>query len=197
MIAWTPEEIERLEQLTRDGLSASQIATVLCREFDTGRTRNSVIGKIMRGKGRYGKLRPQSPRRASSRATGLRARPSHLRQALAFDSNKGKARLPKDPSPRPAQPAPIVAAPEPLPASVPTPLPMTFLEAVLADRCLHFVGDPLGPDGPDMPVCGAERAQDAHHDNRYCCRHLTSRHEVPATEVCETVFEKRFAGRVS
>lgn len=191
MIAWTPEEIERLEQLTRDGLSASQIAAVLCREFGTGRTRNSVIGKIMRGKGRYGNLRPQSPGRASSRAAGMRARPSRHRPALVSTPTP-----PPSPPPAPA-PVPLPVPGRVVPVDPPTTLPMTFLEAALADRCLHFIGDPYGPDGPGMPVCGAERAQDAHHDNRYCCRHRASRHEVPATEVCETVFEKRFAGRVS
>jgi GcrA cell cycle regulator len=41
---WTPENIEKLERLWREGLSASQVAA----ELGGGVTRNAVIGKIHR-----------------------------------------------------------------------------------------------------------------------------------------------------
>lgn len=147
MIAWTPEEIERLEQLTRDGLSASQIAAVLRREFDTGRTRNSVIGKIMRGKGRYGMLDGWASRRGRVEVRPRAAKPVVDAPSL----------VPADPLP----PAPI---PEP-PAH-----PMPFSQAVDEDRCLWFASEAYGPNGPDMPVCGGERADIP--GTRYCLHHL-------------------------
>ena len=57
---------------------------------------------------------------------------------------------------------------------------MAFLDAVLGNRCLHFVGDPLSVDGPGMPVCGAERAAFAPPHNRYCARHRASMVQVRA-----------------
>lgn len=164
--AWTEPEMARLKELADERMSASQIADALCREFGSGRTRNSVIGKIMRGKGQFGNLRQHSPSRASSRATGPGTRPDRPQPAIVSTQSPS-------PSPAPA-PLPLPVPGRVVPVDPPKPLPMTFLEAVLADRCLHFVGDPLGPDGPDMPVCGAERAQDARPFNRYCCRHLES-----------------------
>jgi hypothetical protein len=59
---------------------------------------------------------------------------------------------------------------------------MPFGDAVELGRCLHFVGDPFSDDGPGMPVCGAERAQDAGYDNRYCRPHLISCTGVPPCE---------------
>lgn len=50
---------------------------------------------------------------------------------------------------------------------------MRFAEAMTLDRCLHFVGDWLTPDGPDMPVCGAERSLSA-YPIPYCARHARS-----------------------
>lgn len=52
--------------------------------------------------------------------------------------------------------------------------PVPFLEAVDAGGCLFFAGDPMAPDGPDMPVCGAPRDPDAARDNRYCRYHNRS-----------------------
>lgn len=62
---------------------------------------------------------------------------------------------------RPLPPAPI---PEP-PAH-----PMPFSQAVDEERCLWFAGEAYGPNGPDMPVCGGERADIP--GTRYCLHHL-------------------------
>ena len=68
------------------------------------------------------------------------------------------------PLPKPADPP---AAP-----NLPALLPITFLQAVMTDRCLYFVGDPFCPDGPDMPVCGGWRAEYGGRENRYCRLHV-------------------------
>jgi hypothetical protein len=49
--------------------------------------------------------------------------------------------------------------------------PTTFLDAVNADRCLYFADNPMSEDGPDMPVCGAERAHEP-ANTRYCPYHV-------------------------
>ena len=159
--------MDRLAALAADGLTASQIAEFLCEEFGTERSRNAVIGRMLRsgipstsGQGSSRKRRAPTPkktltvsRRASSRAGKAGAAPPHF-----------------------AAPA----APYVPPANLPATLPVTFAEAMLAGRCLHFVGDPYSPDGADMPVCGAERAQFAPDGNRYCRRHMESSHEARA-----------------
>lgn len=161
MIApWTHAELSRMLALTRQGLSAGQIAARLNHEFDTGRSRNAVIGKLMRGNGQFGRLQ-REPGYAPPPATRTPPREPKAKPVC-----------------RPPVPAVALAVPAPLqapaarPVNLPAPVPMPFLEAMFADRCLHFVGDPLGPGGPAMPVCGAERAQSAPVHNRYCARHL-------------------------
>jgi GcrA cell cycle regulator len=167
MTPWSRAELDRLAALAADGLTASRIADLLCEEFGTDRSRNAVLGRMMRsgipstsGQGTSRKLRASAPkktptvsRRVSSRAGRAGAAPPH-----------------------PAAPA----APYVPPANLPATLPITFAEAMEAGRCLHFVGDPFGPAGADMPVCGAERAQFAPNGNRYCRRHLESAHEARA-----------------
>ncbi|MDX8513564.1 GcrA family cell cycle regulator [Mesorhizobium captivum] len=53
---------------------------------------------------------------------------------------------------------------------LPATLPIAFLDAVMRNRCLYFAGEWQTPDGPDMPVCGAERAAEP-IETRYCRRH--------------------------
>jgi len=168
MIAWTAPETERLRVLVAQGLSASQIATRLCVEFDTGRSRNSVVAKVDRGNGGFGRLG-----RLPARKSGPAPRPHAGRNPGAL----APARAAKTGTAFPPRAVPVAtmpAVPKLLPANLPAPLPVTFLEAMFADRCLHFMGDPLAPSGPDMPVCGAERAQEAPFANRYCARHRAS-----------------------
>lgn len=173
--AWTEPEMARLKELVEKEMSASQIAAALCREFGSGRTRNSVIGKIKRGNGRWGRLAREG--RAPNRRPLRPAVPARSRPVAVSAQSPSPVPVPAPP-PQPVDgPVVPVDPPAPLPATA----PMRFIDAVFADRCLHFVGDPLGPDGPDMPVCGAERAQHAHRDNRYCSLHIASgREAVPA-----------------
>ncbi len=156
MRPWSGQETDRLREMVREGLSATEIARKLDRE------RNSILGKIHRAKGGLGTL-------ARSRPAGTPRNPQPSR-AKAIP----KAR-PAPPAPRPpALPRSLPVRREATPhheASLPATLPVSFVEAVDRGRCLHFVGDPLGPDGPEMPVCGAERTA-AH--KRYCLRHARS-----------------------
>jgi GcrA cell cycle regulator len=150
MADWPYEDLQMLGKLVADGLSAGEIGRKM------GRTRNAVIGKIMRQKDQIGRLaRSQgAPGKVARKQTPLVRRP--YRKAT--------------PKPMPVfdRPQPYVAV-----ANLPATLPVTFLDAVTARRCLHFVGDPFGPDGPDMPVCGAERSEAA-GEVPYCRRHLVS-----------------------
>jgi GcrA cell cycle regulator len=152
MSDWPYEDLQLLRKLVTDGLSASQIGKKM------GRTRNAVIGKIMRQKGQIGHLARSSGGTASKvsrKQTPLTTRPY---------------RKPQPPKPAPVFERPQVYVPC---ANLPATLPVAFLDAVNGKKCLHYVGDAFSLDGPDMPVCGAERSADA-GTVPYCRRHLAS-----------------------
>jgi GcrA cell cycle regulator len=199
MTPWSVAELDRLKALSAKGLSAGQIAGRLCREFGTGRSRNAVIGKLMRGKGQFGQLH-MLPRGGSARAPGMekkisgRAASPRARKAGAASPHKAAPAAVSTRS-RPSAPAALAYAdapeksgglrsePRALPeavAKLPAPLPMGFEAAVDAGRCLYFVGDPYGSSGHDMPVCGAERAAFAPRGNRYCRRHMLGQYQARA-----------------
>lgn len=177
MSFWNEERLARLKELAGQGHSAGQIASLLGREFGGGVSRNAVIGKLLRGKGRYGKL-----------LLPARARVGVGRTGAATPPKAAPVRVAARPSPAPSRPRAVparVSTPLPLKggeerALLPAPLPIGFFEAVEMGRCLHFIGDPMGHGGPDMPVCGAERAEGALPSNRYCQRHRASQYQVRA-----------------
>lgn len=150
MNGWTAAELEQLKTLAGQGLSASQIGAKL------GRNRNSIVGKIHRGKGAYGNLTPRPPAKGEKRRRDARR---VILKAI-------------EPPKKPTLAELFAQAPQPA-ANLPAVPPMTFLAAVNAGRCLHYSGDPFGPSGPDMPVCGAERSVHA-GKVPYCLRHLRS-----------------------
>ncbi|RWD33909.1 MAG: hypothetical protein EOS34_17225 [Mesorhizobium sp.] len=165
MSDWTAEELKALHDLAGQGLSALQIS----KRLPTGRSRNAVIGKLMRGKGKYGQLMGQPKNQAIGRATPKTEQPVKRKYRPV----------------RPVFKAPPIETPverlfeaEPV-ANLPATLPITFLEAVMTNRCLHYAGNPFDPDGPDMPVCGAARAPDV-LETRYCRRHLIAKRQVAA-----------------
>ncbi|WP_287248695.1 GcrA family cell cycle regulator [Mesorhizobium sp.] len=168
MSDWTAEELKALHDLAGQGLSALQIS----KRLPTGRSRNAVIAKLMRGKGKYGQLMGQPKNQAIGRATPKTETPP-----------KRKYR----PVVRRVVIAPSIEAPAPVErlfeaepvANLPATLPITFLEAIMTNRCLHYAGNPFDPDGPDMPVCGAARAHDV-LETRYCRRHLIAKRQVAA-----------------
>ena len=186
---WTQGEMDRLKALAAEGLSSTQIAFRLNAEFRTARTRNSIIAKLDRGKGGLGKL---SARPATSK-------PLHRKPAPSAKPRAGKAGAPSPHTKAPANysftsrpvgapagranvpdgQAPLQAAPVAV-ANLPAPLPVAFIDALFADTCLHFVGNPMSAGGTDMPVCGAARMQDAPLHNRYCRRHFHSQHQARA-----------------
>lgn len=191
---WTQGEMDRLKVLAAEGLSSTQIAFRLNAEFRTARTRNSVIAKLDRGKGGLGTLSFKS-----SRAARAMSKPINTKPAPSAKPRAGKAGAPSPHTKAPANysftsrpvgapvgratmpdgQSPLQAAPVAV-ANLPAPLPVAFIDALFADTCLHFVGNPMSEDGPTMPVCGAARMQDAPLNNRYCRRHFHSQHQVRA-----------------
>jgi GcrA cell cycle regulator len=172
---WNEERLVRLTELAGRGHSAGQIASLLSREFSEPVSRNAVVGKLLRGKGLYGKLLLPARSRVSVGRTGAATPPQAVpvrssSASCAAGAPAGRA-IPRG-GQSPARPAAV--------ANLPAPLPIGFFEAVEAGRCLHFIGDPMGVAGPDMPVCGAERAEGAPFHNRYCRRHRASQYQARA-----------------
>ena len=145
---WTPEREQELAGLVAAGKSAGQIARSL------GCSRSAVVGKVSRGKSRFGTLEGRNGRPG---AAEVRAR---AQQQVVAEPSVAPAELPD-------------AAPAlPVPTRLPSPSqPIPFLQAIDEDRCLWFAGEPFGPSGPDMPVCGAARDEAASVLNRYCHHH--------------------------
>jgi hypothetical protein len=192
-MSWTAEELAVLKARADEGLSSGQIAAFL-----PAKSRNAVIGMLKRGEGKYGALLGQPRNQARGRAvaprvekaaTTLKARPARdfkgdralarakiaktIPEAKASEDNGSIANDHVDQvgTAAPGDASRARGGADTAPSNLPAPLPRTFLDAMLAGRCLHYVGDPFGPDGPDMPVCGAERAQNV-IETRYCRRHL-------------------------
>jgi hypothetical protein len=170
--------------LVAEGLSATQIAFRLNAEFRTTRTRHSVIGKIDRSNSGLGKL---TSRKAAAKPVNTKPAPSAKPRAGKVGASSPHTKAPAAHSDAscilyvsppcvgfsvPKRPVPV--------ENLPAPLPVAFIDALFADTCLHFVGNPLSAGGPDMPVCGAARMQDAPLHNRYCRRHFHSQHQVRA-----------------
>ncbi len=154
---WSEEEDRYIRQHTQEGFSASEIASAL-----KGRSRNAVLGRIDR-------LRKADIKAGRDPIVPARRRGSTgLRKSAKLPSSSS-TRTPHLPS------KPSASRRERIPALPPVPMiceGVTFLDAVDRERCLHFIGNPYSPDGPDMPVCGAERAGVLH--TRYCAYHLYS-----------------------
>ncbi|MER8427797.1 GcrA family cell cycle regulator [Mesorhizobium sp. M1403] len=159
MSDWSAADLQALRDLAGQGLSAAQIAARLPGDH----SRNAVIGKLQRGKGKFGQLLGQPKNQAIGRATPKTETPPKRRY-------RPVRRVVAAPS---VEPPPIerLFKTEPV-ANLPATLPITFLAAVMANRCLHYAGDWFAPGVPDMPVCGAERADVL--ETRYCRRHLMS-----------------------
>lgn len=176
--AWTIAEIAQLYRLAGQGFSAGQIATRL----GNGRSRNAVIGKLGRNQIALANARSGMPRLTGKTAIHelidgadreVRSRLNQKKVGVKLPSRAGGTGAAKPPLAAPVVRDPVVPA---SPVYLPATLPMTFLDAMFAGRCLHFVGDPFGADGPTMPVCGAERAFDKTGRERFCTRHYQSSH---------------------
>ncbi len=171
--AWSAEHLAIVKRMVAEEKSAGDIGKVI------GKSRNAVIGKILRMGGQLGRLSPRATQKSTKRAASapkLRTKPSLAATAKDWDSP-------------PANPSDIGAPPrrrpdaenKPSVSSLPTIasdhalalIPMTFLEAVNGNRCLYFADAPMDPAGPDMPVCGAHRAEHPKM-TRYCPRHQRS-----------------------
>lgn len=177
---WEPDMIARAAALWKEGLSYTQIAD----EF--GCTRGSISGITNRHPDKFPlrkilqRVRTRKEERSSAAPTLRRAVKAGTAIPPAVPADVSSAsRAAGAPAGRAGVPdarSGSRAAPETV-SNLPATLPITYLEAVFSDRCLHFAGDPLGRDGPDMPVCGAARA-DGVLNTRYCRRHLVSQYRV-------------------
>lgn len=158
---WTEDMDARLIELMKAGETSSVAAKAL------GVTRNAVIGRVRR-------LQKWGTPIKFGENSGFRAKPGSIADQRTKKVRGGTPRKVM----RPARAAEVPVAPvAPVQQTatihtLPATLPKTFMDAVDHNLCLYFIGDPMGPSGPDMPVCGAERAQGVSPNNRYCRRHL-------------------------
>ena len=183
--AYRDDEIEAVAGWLKEGLSAGQISGLLSRLRGAAVSRNAIIGLVHRnaalaaiGFERRGPRR--TPNSVAPRPAAARSKPTARtdpRPAMAGPSAVerlfGAPAAPGAPgaSVAPvAPPGPVAPAAARAERQAVAPPPIGFLEAVDRGRCLFFAGDPLGESGPDMPVCGAERAHDL-ANTRYCRRH--------------------------
>lgn len=143
IVLWPPEKEEQLKKLVAEGLNATTIGEQL------GYSRNAIISKVRRGKGRFGKLAGNRTPRAPQDQT---SKPIVLKKAPQIEA------LPD-------------ALPAPMARSEFSPLRMAFLDAITTGKCLFFADDILSPDGPQMTVCGHERAEHP-ISTRYCSHHV-------------------------
>ncbi|RAK52621.1 GcrA family cell cycle regulator [Phenylobacterium deserti] len=127
---WTPERVARLEQLWRDGVSASQAAARL------GVTRNAVIGKVHRlGLSQHGAHARAAGAVAPTRRSHRPRTPSKSRPVAAAGSS---ARA------RPVKAAGVRSKAAELEVELP---PLAWDLAALTPRqCRWPIGDPRAPD---------------------------------------------------
>jgi len=148
-----------------------------------GRGRDAAVGKIPRGIGRSGRLAARPRLRVDGKPLSMFRPKPRLADLPRPLSEKTVAAIAAAFPPAVAHDMPptriMTVSPPCKSFSVPATRPVRYLDALFADRCLHFVGDPYGPSGPDMPVCGAERAEGV-LGTRYCRRHLVSQHQARA-----------------
>lgn len=165
---WTEERIAKAARLWAEGLSITAIAKAV------GASSRSGVGGIMnRQRARF----PRRGRPGNLCKGGRRPKPAGTR-AEQRDRQRANAARAAERRAKAAE-AKAAAAPAPQPA-LPATLPIRFADAVEHGRCLLFIGDPLGPGGPDMPVCGGERAAEPVR-GRYCPYHKRSQFRaVPA-----------------
>ena len=166
MTPWHDDEIDAVKAMLRDGLTASQIADRISRQFDRLVSRNAVISIVARRRelAEIGFAR-QPTRARVKREEGFRApaqarpaRTSPQRPAVVFSPAFQPGR-PKPPDLfKPGRAADIIV------------VPMSFLRALDEKRCLFFAADAMTIDGPDMPVCGCARHSPS--AKPYCAAHL-------------------------
>lgn len=153
--SWTVDNVMRLKRLADGTRSAAEIASEL------GCPRNAVMGKLHRSKGALGRLSPKAGGNPNRKA----AAPKPSARVATFNPQARKAER---------EASPGLKA---LPPSTATSDPITFRAAIDAGcRCLFYAGDPMGPDGPDMLVCGevvADRdAMPGDRKRSHCALHV-------------------------
>jgi GcrA cell cycle regulator len=154
-MSWTDERVEQLRQHWLEGMSASQIATLL----GHGLTRNAVIGKVHRlglaGRAKSPSTAPSRPRAPSSQQRVHRAAPSPT--TVAPRVVRGATALALAPRTE------TEAEPQAYDSVVlPMSLRVTIVELKEA-MCRWPLGDPASPD---FRYCGSPVA-----NGPYCAHH--------------------------
>lgn len=182
--SYSDAEIAAIGGWLREGFSASQIAGAFAWRFRRHVSRSAIIGLVTRNKalaaiGFAGRPRggdkagwqPSTLRRGRVGTDAARSRPTEGAADAAL-----KSPPPSRPAGATPPPAARVADGRQDDSRLPTAdsrlpsAPISFLEAMFADRCLFFAGDRMAPAGPDMAVCGAARAL-APAGTRWCPHH--------------------------
>ena len=178
---WTPERVEKLTALTKNGLSASDIARAL-----GGTTRNAVIGIWHR----RGILRdPQNP--VDPRSKGARRRGRRVSGKTRVERHK------KPPPPAPySRPMPVLPAAYLPPMHIDDIATVTF-SGLEPHHCRFGVGDPRAPEFgfcglhhvPGTPYCAAHlyRCMSPYESGRMIERNKVSKPAFVSSAVVEPV----------
>ena len=151
---WTEDEQNRLEELHKSGMTHGQIGAQL------GRTRNSVIGRVMRTG-----LRDKGYRE------GYRARPTPTQRSKAQKEYVTRKRIAEKKSPVVAA-AEIVAYME---ASHPAEMRLIHnIVDLKGNSCRFPIGDPASPE---FAYCGNDAIQFC----SYCAHHARLAYQPPVT----------------
>lgn len=165
-MSWSDAHVELLRKLHSAGLSASQIAYDLCRQFPgSGYSRNAIIGKAHRlglgpiGGGKASKpslphRKPTTPRGGAGQLAAAKARAPAVRANPANKNTLGAKSMmaPTDLKDRVLLKNTVALEPESASfAPAPDAKPIPFIERTRL-RCSWHIG---GDIGPDMLCCGA------------------------------------------
>jgi GcrA cell cycle regulator len=153
---WTEDEQLRLEELHKSGMTHSQIGAIL------GRTRNSIIGRVMRTG-----LRDKGYRE------GYRAKPTYAQRSQAQKEYVPRRRIAREKSPK----SPLAAALETVAyMEISHPTEMRLIDNIVdlkSNSCRFPIGD---PGTESFAYCG----NDAIQLLPYCQHHARIAYQPPA-----------------
>lgn len=167
-MSWSNEaHVERLKELWKDGLTASQVAAALAREFrDAAYSRNAVLGKIHR-LGVAGRAKPSQPQRLTPRPPSKPRVVASAKKPLPSENSLPKSAgqlIPKAETWR--------VAPEPS---------LTIIHRVAAPFGSPGCRWPVSGEGADMMCCGANRVEPTQErpSPSYCAEHAAIAYQKP------------------
>src|SRR6185312_11466597 len=96
VVDWDDETIDRVKRLVRDGLSSTQVAARLARQFP-GMTRNAVVGKLYR-LGVFGSPLSERKPRVRTRRTKTSTPQNQAQQSTIVQVQPERPKLPPPPA---------------------------------------------------------------------------------------------------